>query len=183
MVRKRAARARRAAEVLGPTPERAAKGAFRLVDVELESHQDRRAKAYRDFAFSTIDRWRKNRLITESQYKACDYFREVYQASGLLGRVTSAYEGRSTVAARGFGPGNTLRQCEAISELQYWLGKDGKPGRLPSKYADVFVNVVVFDMSTGEAGSLAGYTNARAEDRAKLFVEFCADVIAMDKRF
>lgn len=169
-------RARRVAEVLGPTPERAAKGAFRLVDVELESHQDRRAKVHRDFSATPIDEWRTRGIITEQQHRACEYYAELYQAAGLLQRVTASYEGRVTTQALGFGPGNTQAQCEAISELRKWGQK------IPAKYLGVFTDVVVFGRRTGEAGADLGYRNKSAEAAALTVVRFVADLIAMDRR-
>ena len=169
-------RKKKSVETVGPTPEQLARGDYEAVEVELESHQDKRAATVRNFARTTIDRWRRNRLLTDKQYRACEHYRDTYEASGLLRRVTSAYEGRITMAAQGFGPGNTQRQCEALSDLVHWSSF------LPSKYLDVFTNVVVFDWSTGEAGAQAGYTSATAEAAAKRIVEFCADVLAMRMR-
>jgi len=167
----------RAPEVLGPTPERAAKGVYRLVDVELESHQDRRAKVHRDFAGSPIDEWRTRGIITEQQHRACEYYAELYQAAGLLQRVTASYEGRTGGQALGFGPGNTMRQCEAISDLREW----GK--KIPAKYLGVFTDVVVFGRRTGEAGADLGYRSKSAEASAMTVVRFVADLIAAEKRF
>ena len=174
--RKRGARSQ-AAEVLGPTPERMAKGSFRLVDVELESHQDRRAKVHRDFSATPIDEWLARGIITEQQHKACEYYAELYQAAGLLQRVTASYEGRTGGGSGMFGPGNTLAQCEAISELRKW----GK--KIPAKYLGVFTDVVVFGRRTGEAGADLGYVNKKAEASAMTCVRFVADLIAMEKRF
>lgn len=167
----------RAPEILGPTPERAAKGAFRLVDVELESHQDRRAKVHRDFAGTPIDEWLARGIITEQQHRACEYYAELYQAAGLLQRVTASYEGRTGGRTGMFGPGNTMAQCEAISELREW----GK--KIPAKYLGVFTDVVVHGRRTGEAGADLGYTSARAEVAAMTVVRFVADIIAAEKRF
>ena len=164
-------------QVLGPTPERAAKGSFRLVPVELEGHQDRRAKVHRDFSATPIDEWRTRGIITEQQHRACEYYAELYQAAGLLQRVTASYEGRTGGQALGFGPGNTMRQCEAISDLAKWGQK------IPAKYLGVFTDVVVFGRRTGEAGADLGYTNARAEASAMTVVRFVADLIATEKRF
>jgi len=164
-------------KVLGPTPERAAKGAFKLVPVELEGHQDRRAKVHRDFSATPIDEWRTRGIITEQQHRACEYYAELYQAAGLLQRVTASYEGRVTTQALGFGAGNTQAQCEAISELREW----GK--KIPSKYLNVFTDVVVFGRRTGEAGADLGYVNKKAEVAAMMCVRFVADIIATENRF
>lgn len=166
-----------AEQTLGPTPERLAKGQFRLVPVELEGHQDKRGEAHRDISSTPIDEWRTRGIITEQQHRACEYYAELYQASGLLQRVTASYDGRTGGRALGFGPGNTMRQCEAISDLQKW----GK--KIPVKYLNVFTNVVVFGRRTGEAGADLGYRNKSAEAAAMTCVRFVADLIAMMQRF
>jgi len=172
MARAARKKAVRAPEVLGPTPERMAKGKFQVVPVELEGHQDKRSEAFKDIASTTIDEWLSRGVIDERQHKACEYYLRLYHRAKLLQRVTANYDARICG-----GSGNYETQQEAIEDLRMWAG------RIPPLPLSVFTNVVVFGHRTGTAGEALGYTSKKAEVAAITCVRLVADTICMYKRW
>ena len=139
-------------------------------DYRIEGNHGR-LKAIRNIAGSTVERWKRDKLLDDRQMTAINHCIGLWhQAGGMSGLVMDL---NKLIGSAGQG----YLQAEALAELA------GYKMKLPREYWNVFENCCRFDEPGGVAGSRFANDNGRASQSALMCVRFVADLFCMWRGF
>ena len=121
--------------------------------------------------------WRAQKQLSDSQEAGIAYALRLWSILGTEPRTTSGYGesirggGNSTESERVI-----QRQLDAKADLARLNGY------VPEPYWRVFENAIRFDEPAGVIGSREGWASKSGKTRALAYVQFVADLIAMNER-
>lgn len=155
-----------------PTPEWLAKGESRAVAVGGERWTDQPITTRRRVETSHAERAYNAGRITARQCKACQWYREQHEMSGLSGNVKStSFEPRISGSAS-VGLPFTPRQIEAQNEM------DNARLMIPSRLRKFFEAVVVEDTAITRAAKIA-YAGRDPIDGLRCCADRVADYVEL----
>ncbi|MGV1682930.1 hypothetical protein [Sphingopyxis sp. NJF-3] len=156
--------------VVPPTPEWLAKHETRPMTVQADGqgHHARSVKTVRRITITPVIRAHQALKIGERQLRACTWYRDRYEETGLDGRLSmSSFEPRIAGGMRG-GVAFTDRQVEAMDDMRK------ARAAITAKYRRFFDLVILRDVGVKRAERMAKCRR----DSGMLTLRTCADQVA-----
>lgn len=161
-------------ELDGPTPEQLGKGGYNRIAMPNPEGGNRAALVHINRGGTPLARWMEEGKLSDNQQRAIGLTLYLWDKCGLRQRITANYGERI--------PGYADADRIASTEIEARSDLHRIQNYIPSKYWDVYENVIRFDEPAGVAGSKLGYGSRSAFDRAHQIVCFVADIIHMNER-